>query len=530
PADIPAKILAHNLYGIEIDERAGELAAFALVMKAARGNPKAEKSNHRRFFRNPIQPNICVLESIQFQEDELSEYMDFVGYDLFTAPLQNTLRQFEEADNFGSLIQPALEKVDDILRTLAARDVSGQLFLTETHKKVLRTLRQADYLTQKYHVVVANPPYMNAKGMNSRLKSWTTKNFPLSKADFMTMFMERSQLLGQRNGYWSMINIPTWMFLDSFENLRLSILKNQTVQSLVHLGRGVFGSDFGTVAFSVKNSPSSGESAVFRRLFERHVDVRSQGRIEELFLNSEYNRYVINPQKFVSIPGAPFAYWATPKIFKAFQKSQSVRAVAKAFRGISTGDNERFSRVWHEVARIDLKTDASSREEAANSGKRWFPYNRGGSFRKWFGLGSEVIDYEAGGKRMVNAYEQGETPGFRHDGSQGYFLSTVTWGALTAGKTSFRRLPRGYVLGHKGPGIVANAEISDDLLLFLNSRAAEKLLSFVSPTLDTNISHLLALPFRRAGTAHTSESAFIDIAKSDWDDHESSWDFTMLPL
>ncbi|HHD56731.1 MAG TPA: BREX-1 system adenine-specific DNA-methyltransferase PglX, partial [Desulfobulbaceae bacterium] len=180
PAEIPSLILTHNLYGIEIDERAGELAAFALTMKA--------RTKQRRFFRKKVQPNICVLEKIEFSESELKEYMTFVGRDLFTAPLQTTLRQFEEADNFGSLIRPAVTNVSEMLKILESKNVSGQLFLSMTHKKVLQVLRQADYLSPKYHVVIANPPYMGGGGMNGRLKVFSKNVYPNSRADLFSMF------------------------------------------------------------------------------------------------------------------------------------------------------------------------------------------------------------------------------------------------------------------------------------------------------------------------------------------------------
>ena len=232
PAEIPEKILTHNLYGIEIDERAGELAAFALIMKA--------RARQRRVFNTDVEPNICVLEDIHFDEVELKDYMDFVGRDLFTAPLQTTLHQFEEADNFGSLIRPDVTDVAGMLRTLEAKDVSGQLFLSDTHKRVLQALQQADYLSPKYHMVLANPPYMGANGMNPRLKTWVNKNYPDSKVDFMTCFMDRCFTLALKLGFWGMINLPSWMFLSTFENFRSKLLSEQQVNSLIHLGRGVF--------------------------------------------------------------------------------------------------------------------------------------------------------------------------------------------------------------------------------------------------------------------------------------------------
>ena len=177
---IPSLILQNNLYGIELDKRAGDLAAFALTMKA--------RSKQRSFLRNPIQPNICVLENVSFDTDELNEYINAVGRDLFTAPLRTTLTQFEEADNFGSLIQPALEDVESVLQVLQTKDFAGNLFLKSTHDRVLKVLHQAEYLRQKYHVVVANPPYMGSKGMNGRLSSFAKDNYPDSKSDLFAMF------------------------------------------------------------------------------------------------------------------------------------------------------------------------------------------------------------------------------------------------------------------------------------------------------------------------------------------------------
>jgi hypothetical protein len=179
PAEIPEKILTNNLYGIEIDERAGELAAFALTMKA--------RAKQRRFFNKGVKPNICVLENVHFDGNELKNYMDFFGHDLFTAPLRTTLRQFEEADNFGSLIRPDVTDVDGMLRTLESKNVSGQLFISMTHQKVLQALRQADYLSPKYHVVIANPPYMEISGANERLKSWALDSYPESSSNLFAM-------------------------------------------------------------------------------------------------------------------------------------------------------------------------------------------------------------------------------------------------------------------------------------------------------------------------------------------------------
>ena len=240
PSEIPEKILTHNLYGIEIDERAGELAAFALTMKA--------RAKQRRFFRKPVQPNICVLQAIHFDETEINEYMDFVGQDIFTLGLKATLSQFEEADNFGSLIRPEVTNVQGMLEILNAKDVSSHLFYSLTHKKVLQVLNQADFLSPKYHIVIANPPYMGGKGMNGRMGAWVKDNYPNSKSDLFAMFIERGFDLLHYQGYSAMVTMQSWMFLSSYEKLRIRLLNEVTIECMAHMGNMVMGIAFGTSA------------------------------------------------------------------------------------------------------------------------------------------------------------------------------------------------------------------------------------------------------------------------------------------
>jgi Eco57I restriction-modification methylase/N-6 DNA Methylase len=272
PAEIPEKILTYNLYGIEIDERAGELAAFALTMKA--------RAKQRRFFRKPVQPNICVLESIHFDETEINEYMDFVGQDIFTLGLKATLSQFEEADNYGSLIRPEVTNTEGMLNTLEATDVSGHLFLSLTHQKVLQVLQQADYLSPKYSVVIANPPYMGGKGMNGRLGAWAKDNYPNSKSDLFAMFIERNLELAIKQGTVGMITMQSWMFLSSFEKLRNRILDKNTIISMAHLGARAFDSIGGevvsTTAFVLENAHHPDYKGAYIRLVDGNSEAEKQ--------------------------------------------------------------------------------------------------------------------------------------------------------------------------------------------------------------------------------------------------------------
>lgn len=278
PAEIPEKILTNNLFGIEIDERAGELAAFALTMKA--------RAKQRRFFNKGVKPNICVLENIHFDEGELKSYMDFVGRDLFPVQLISTLRRFEEADNFGSLIRPDVTDVDGILRILESKDVSGQLFLSPTHQKVLQALRQADYLSPKYHVVIANPPYMGSKGMNGRLGAWAKDNYPDSKSDLFAMFMERNLNLAPKSGLVAMITMQSWMFLSSFEALRGRILNQHTILSMAHLGARGFDSIGGEVVSTTAFVLENAHKPDYRGAYLRLVDGNSEAEKNELLFKA----------------------------------------------------------------------------------------------------------------------------------------------------------------------------------------------------------------------------------------------------
>ncbi|WP_313037539.1 BREX-1 system adenine-specific DNA-methyltransferase PglX [Stutzerimonas nitrititolerans] len=273
-AEIPEKILTHNLFGIELDERAGELAAFALTMKA--------RTRQRRFFNKGVKPNICVLEKVSFSREELDEYMSFVGRDLFTYGLRETLEQFSEADNFGSLIVPKVANVTDVLATLESKDMSSNLFLAETHKKVLTVLRMADALSPRYAVVVANPPYMGGKGMNPRLSTWAKENFPSSKSDLFAMFIERNLDLTVKGGAVAMITMQSWMFLSSFESLRSRILNQHTILSMAHLGARAFDSIGGEVVSTTAFVLENAHKPDYRGAYMRLVDGNSEAEKMEM--------------------------------------------------------------------------------------------------------------------------------------------------------------------------------------------------------------------------------------------------------
>jgi len=264
------------------DKRAGELAAFALTMKA--------RKKHRNFFSNPVQPNICALQSISFEDDELRSYIAAIGSNLFTTELQSTLLQFEEADNFGSLIRPATTNVSDIRHMLNEKNLSSNLTLFTTHQKVLKVLEQADYLSPKYHVVIANPPYMGGKGMNARLKTFAQDNYPNSKSDFFAMFIERNLDMVMQKGMVAMITMQSWMFLSSFEKLRENILNNDTILSMAHLGPRAFDSISGevvsTTAFVIEDVQYPEYKGVYIRLVDGSSEAEKDAWLREAVMQA----------------------------------------------------------------------------------------------------------------------------------------------------------------------------------------------------------------------------------------------------
>lgn len=246
-AEIPEKILTHNLHGVELDERAGELAAFALTMKA--------RARQRRFFNKRVRPNITVLEKVSFSREELDEYMGHVGRDLFTYGLRETLQQFSEADNFGSLIVPKVGNVADVLATLEAKDMAGNLFLAETHQRVLSVLRMAEALSPRYAVVVANPPYMGGKGMNPRLSAWLKENYEPVKTDLFSAFVVRNLELTLPKGQLGFMTPFVWMFISSYEKLRAILIDQKTITSLIQLEYSGFdGATVPICTFTVENA------------------------------------------------------------------------------------------------------------------------------------------------------------------------------------------------------------------------------------------------------------------------------------
>ncbi|MCG7872377.1 MAG: BREX-1 system adenine-specific DNA-methyltransferase PglX [Candidatus Thiodiazotropha lotti] len=528
PAEIPEKILTHNLYGIEIDERAGELAAFALTMKA--------RAKQRRFFSKGVKPNICVLENVHFDEGELKDYMDFVGRDLFTAPLQTTLRQFEEADNFGSLIRPDVTDVDDMLKVLESKDVSGQLFLSSTHQKVLQALRQADYLSPKYHVVIANPPYMGTKGMNERLGNYIKDLYPDAKSDLFSAFVVRCAELGQKLSHTGIMSPNVWMSLSSHEKFRNFITNKKTLTNVVELPlTGFKGATVQICAYTFENKYAPDQTANFIRLVEfKGGDEEMAARAREAVSDpSVHWLYRASASDFYVIPGQPIAYWAGKLLRESFRNGESVGEVAKPRQGMATTNNELFLRTWSEVSHSRIKFDAISESDAEKSNAKWFPYNKGGPYRKWYGNFVHVVNFENCGRTICDYIDN--TPGARV-GSNGrvinrefYFKPGVTWSDIKSGGFGARLSPGGFVFDVKGSSGFPDEEHRKKVLGLLSSNLTTQYMEVLNPTVTFQVGDISRIPYKKAKVDHVIDK-LVGISSDDWNSYEASWDFTYLPL
>ncbi|MDX9785836.1 MAG: BREX-1 system adenine-specific DNA-methyltransferase PglX [Desulfobacterales bacterium] len=527
PAEIPEKILTHNLYGIEIDERAGELAAFALTMKA--------RAKHRRFFRKKVVPNICVLENIRFNEGELKSYMDFVGRDLFTAPLQTTLRQFEEADNFGSLIRPKVSDVAWILKTLKEKNVSGQIFLSKTHLKVLKVLRQADYFSPQYHVVIANPPYMGGKGMNGRLGAWLKDNYPDVKSDLFSAFMVRNTELALPKGQLGFMSPFVWMFISSFERLRNFLINQKTITSLVQLEYSGFdGATVPICTFTVENTHHPDFKGGYVRLSDfRGSEYQGPKTLEAINNQNCGWFYRSSGTNFKKIPGSPISYWLSEKLLNSFTKAKEYLSDSGTIReGITTGDNDRFLRLWYEVGQSHTQLEY----DQGNSSYKWFPHRKGGGYRKWAGNMEYFLNWKDNGTdiHVFHALPL-DYNGAPVRGKAYFFREALSWSRISSGKFSLRYHKAGSTYDSTAPSVFTSSDRKNQTLAFLNGKIVAHLLAAISPTLDFRITNLGRLPLLSINSSSLSKInantiALVRSGQVDWDSYETSWDFNDLPL
>ena len=522
PSEIPGLILSRNLYGTEIDPRAAALAAFALMMKA--------RARERLFLRQPEQPCIRVIEPVKFSTDELDQLN---GTKVGSPASHYFWQSFIYADVLGSLIVPDAAALPGAKERLVTLD-ADTLDAVDLRARAERVVAQAEYLTRSYAVVVTNPPYMGSNNMGSVLSTWVKKHHPEAKADLMTAFMERACTLCKPCGMWAMINLPSWMSLKSFAAFRTDLLRKVSVESFLHLGRGIFGSDFGSVAFTMRNvRPMAGKRGVYRRLFAAHVEVRTVEVIRALFLDPDYGRYVAEQRVFATLPGTQLAYWLSPAMTRAFTIGKPLGEVATPKQGLATADNARFLRQWFEVSQSRTCFDADSREAAVTSGAKWFPHLKGGAFRKWWGNQDYVINWENDGTEVQNFRDANGKQKSRPQNINSYFKPAISWSRISSGEPAFRIASEGFIPNDVAPVTLVPEPDAHRVLSFLNSSCAHKILESLAPTVHFEVGQVSELPLIDANTSTpdpTVAQRLISLFRKDWNAYETSWDFETSPL
>ncbi|MFP5785631.1 BREX-1 system adenine-specific DNA-methyltransferase PglX, partial [Salmonella sp. 741265084_PSA] len=537
--DIPQLILENNIFGLDIDDRAAQLSGFAMLMLA--------RQDDRRILGRGVRLNIVSLQESKLDIAELWTKLNFhqqvqrgsMG-DMFAegAALTNTdsaeykllmrtLALFTSAKTLGSLIQvshedeAALKAFLDGLYRLA---VEGDIQQKEAAAELIPYIQQAWILAQRYDAVVANPPYMGGKGMNGELKEFAKKQFPDSKSDLFAMFMQHAFSLLKENGFNAQVNMQSWMFLSSYEALRGWLLANKTLITMAHLGARAFGQISGevvqTTAWVISNNHTERYQPVFFRLIEGNEEQKQNSLLKR---DNQFNSTAQND--FKKIPGTPIAYWAGNKLINAFHEVK-LKEMADAKQGMATSDNERFLRYWTEVSHKNIKFGCRTHNESQVSHQKWYPYNKGGTFRRWYGNHEYVVNWKNDGEELKDFVEELNKlrPGGRLKNQEYYFLECINYSSLSSGFFSARYTNTGFLFDTKGSGIFPKDGNVKAFLSLLNSNVIQDFLDILCPTLDYSSIGINSLPVKLLSIPQID--TLLSISKEDWDNYEDSWDYS----
>lgn len=513
PRDAVTSILQNNLYGLDIDDRAAQLAYFAVMMKARRYD--------RRFFSHTTQPHVYAIEESNRIEKPDVEYFCNGKLELKDA-MHTILTQLYDAKEYGSILTITPQDWDALYARFDEVADESSFHRESIRKKILPLVRVAQTLAQKYDVVVTNPPYMGSSGMGTKLAEYVKKNYPDTRSDMSTVFMEKGLKICKENGFMAMINIPVWMFIASYEKLRNILITGNSIINMVHPGRGIFGSDFGTTTFVITKCYLENYVGQYRRLFDKQGDVEPVEIREQAFFNG-CQRFESNQMNFVKIPGCPIAYWVSQNVISDFYKNESVgTGYGVAKKGLSTGANDDYLRFWNEVDINECAFNLTSYKEPY----KWIPINKGGSFRKWYGNNEYVILWYDNGAK-IRSYKGAviRNPDY-------YFKESITWTMLSASCFGVRYSPAGKIFEGAGPSLFVIDENKLYILALLCSKIGDYFVRILNPTININIGDINNIPviIGKKNIVEAIAKRCIDISKKDWDSFETSWDFTRHPF
>ena len=528
--DAVEHIIKDNLYGIELDNRAGQLAYFALMMKA--------REKYRRFFSSGVQPNICVLHNVSFTEEEMLEATGLFNRkkDLLITKL---LGQYEHSDTLGSLITPFLSDIDE-LKGMLTTETTGDLFAPTDNtirERVEDVLKFSEFLSKKYHVTVTNPPYMGGSNMCPLLSDYAKEEYPDTKSDLFAMFMERCKEFTLSRGYYAMVVMQSWMFLSGFENFRTKLLKSSTICSLVHMANMVMHIAFGTAASVFYNGVYPIKGSYCRVEYENLVDDKPlkfppENERNQAALNGTF--FEVSSEQFGKIPGTPIAYWVSDGFITYFNDKYSFEKSATTKSGLSTTNNNKFLRLWYEVCFKSIGFEYLELSQTSDKKHRFIPHPKGGSFRKWYGNLDYVVDWFDNGKAIRKAAEGAS--GGRIVGTDYWFKEGLTWTDICAGgDIAVRTLDKGMIFDSCAPScFFFDKSKTKYYHAYMNSRVAAEYLFFLAPTMHFNPGAINKLPIvfseKYFSQINAIASNNISLSHKNWDSFETSWDFKHSPL
>lgn len=521
PADIPALILKRNIFGTEIDPRAGALAAFALSMKA--------RSRQRTLFDRGVEPQVTVIEEVSFTPLELDLLeIPEVGPD----EARTFWGQFSQAGILGALIRPLQLNPNAVLERLEESADSGDLLAASILERARLVSTQATALSPSYSAVIANPPYMGSGNMEKALSDWVKKNYSDEKQDLYACFVSRAYELASHKGHVAFVIGDTWMTIKAFEKFRRSLLNDHALLTLLHLDDvsnhpDIFGAN---AAFVLRNASDPVRMAEFVRLDELNAEAKRKQALAAIHGQTEEGVYRVRTSMFNLVPGAPMVYRIIDQVAPAYASCTSLESVAYTRIGLITGDNDAYIREWYEVSYRDIGF-GMSRATSATSGLRWFPISKGGGYRKWFGNTTCVVDWKDDGKELQTRLDSTGKRILAHNFNlDDIFREGVTWSKISSGRFSGRHHPSGFIFNDPSANIFPKdgGVTIPVLLAYLSSNVANMLLQELSPTLNYQPGNVVTLPWPKKLPAERVEKLALEavaIARADWDEAETSWGF-----
>lgn len=521
--DAAKLIVEKNLWGLDIDRRAYQLAYFAVMMKARQYN--------RRILTSGIKPNLFVIDDNRALTPEIIEYIAD-GDSKIAADLRSISNDLTNAREYGSIINVQPVDFSGLIERIGIIAESDELNLIAMEnkrivcEKILPLVKQAQTLSQKYDVVCTNPPYMGGSGMNNQLSDYVKGNYFEYKSDLFSVSIIKCMNLTKKNGFAGFLSPYVWMFIQSYEQLRKYMYSKCSIETLIQFEYSAFAEATVPICTFVLGNRQISKNGCYFRLtdFRGGMEVQREKTLEAIKNHNCGFYYESNPKNFSKIPGMPVAYWVSEKVYSDFQNTL-LGDIAPTKKGLDTGNNDRFLRYWFEINYNKLGIDFSSSIDFTNSTMKWAPHDKGGEYRRWYGNKEWVINWENDGCELRNSKANLRSERF-------YFHNAITWCSLSSGKISFRYSDYGAISNTAGSSLYPNEKMTNNLLGLLNTKVAQYLLDIVSPTLNYSAGQVSLIPIVLSRNSNENEYVKdnINLSKEDWDSFEPSWDFKTHPL